>query len=170
METSRRSNLVIGMLLVFLGAVFLIYQLIPALHGLISWTSAWPLIVVGVGLAFLLIAAVGHVPGMAIPASIIGGIGLLLLWQNSTNNWGSWAYAWTLIPGYVGIGLLLMGLLSGKTRQVLSGGLWLIVISLVLFFIFGSFLGGPNFGDFWPILLIGLGFLILLRPLIRARM
>jgi hypothetical protein len=37
-----------------------------------------------------------------------------------------------------------------------------------MFAVFGAFLGGPEvFGTYWPVLLIGLGVLILLRPLIR---
>jgi hypothetical protein len=49
-------------------------------------------------------------------------------------------------------------------------GPWLIIISLILFFIFGSFLGGLElFGAYWPILLIALGLLILVGPLLRSR-
>jgi len=43
-----------------------------------------------------------------------------------------------------------------------------ILISLVLFFLFGSFFGDiPWLGPYWAVLLIGIGVLILLRPLVR---
>ena len=107
---------------------------------------------------------------MAVPACIVGGIGGLLYWQNATGNWESWAYAWTLIPGFVGVGIVLSGLLGGEIRQSVSGGGWLILISLVLFTIFGSFFGALGIvGDYWPVLLILLGLLILIRSLFRSR-
>jgi flagellar biosynthesis/type III secretory pathway M-ring protein FliF/YscJ len=50
-----------------------------------------------------------------------------------------------------------------------DGG-WPVLISLVLFFLFGSFFGDiPWLGPYWAVLLIGIGILILLRPLARAR-
>lgn len=170
MDESRKSSLVFGVLLVLVGAVFLIVQLVPGLKETINWASAWPLIIVGIGVAFLVGAVVGGVPGLAVPAAIIGGIGGLLWYQNATDSWDTWSYAWALIPGFVGVGIILSGILSGNIREALTGGGWLILISLVMFFIFGSFLGGfEQFGAYWPVLLIVLGVLILLRPLIRAR-
>jgi hypothetical protein len=170
MEKSRRSSLAFGVILIVIGAFFLAFQLMPGLREWVNWENAWPLIVVGVGVALFIGAIVGGESGMAVPATIVGGIGCLLWWQNATGNWDSWAYAWALIPGFVGVGIIISGLLGGQFRSALTGGGWLIVISLVLFFIFGSFFGGfDQLGAYWPVLLIGLGVLILLRPLFRAR-
>lgn len=53
---------------------------------------------------------------------------------------------------------------------ILRSGTWEIVSSLILFLIFASFLGGPNLlGVYWPVLLIALGVLVLLRGLARGR-
>jgi hypothetical protein len=170
MEQSRRASLTFGVILIVLGALFLSYQLVPQLQLWVNWSTGWPLIVVGIGVVFLIVAVVSGASGLAIPGAIVGGIGGLLWWQNATNNWDSWAYAWALIPGFVGIGIILNGILGGRLRSALIGGGWLIVISLVLFFIFGAFLGNPMaFGAYWPILLIGVGMLILIRPLFRSR-
>jgi hypothetical protein len=44
----------------------------------------------------------------------------------------------------------------------------LILISLALFLVFGAAFGGLNvLGPYWPVLLIGLGILVLIRNLIR---
>jgi hypothetical protein len=170
MEQSRRASLTFGVILIVLGALFLSYQLVPQLQLWVNWSTGWPLIVVGIGVVFLIAAVVSGASGLAIPGAIVGGIGGLLWWQNATNNWDSWAYAWALIPGFVGIGIILNGILGGKLRSALIGGGWLIMISLVLFFIFGAFLGNPMaFSAYWPILLIGVGMLILIRPLFRSR-
>jgi hypothetical protein len=164
-----RSNLVTGLVLILLGFLFLSYQLVPGLWSWLNIELSWPLIVVGVGALFLLIGLLVGAPGMAVPATIIGGIGGLLYWQNATGNWESWAYAWTLIPGFVGVGVILATLLGGgRLSEGLSGGGTLVLTSLVLFAIFGSFLGGLDlFGPYWPVLLIGLGLLILLRSITR---
>ncbi len=170
MDRSTRSSLTFGIILIGIGALFLAFQLFPQLGQWINWSTGWPLIIVGVGLVFLVSAVLSRASGLAIPGTIIGGIGGLLWWQNLTNNWDTWAYAWALIPGFVGVGIILNGVLSGKVRSAITGGGWLIMISLIMFFVFGSFLGGMAvFGAYWPVLLIILGVFVLVRPLIRSR-
>jgi hypothetical protein len=110
MDRRRRSSLAAGLVLILLGAWFLVAQWVP---GLQTWFS-WPLTIVGVGVLLLIIGLLTRVPAMAVPACIVGGIGGLLYWQNATGNWESWAYAWTLIPGFVGVGIVLSGLLGGE--------------------------------------------------------
>jgi hypothetical protein len=166
MDSQRRSSLAGGLVLVLLGALFLAVQWVP---GLQLWFS-WPLIIIGIGVLLLIVGLLTGVPAMAIPACIVGGIGGLLYWQNATGNWESWAYAWALIPGFVGVGMVLSGLLGGDTRQTVRGGAWLILISLVLFAVFASFFGALGLvGRYWPVLLIGLGLLVLAQSLFRSR-
>lgn len=167
MQERLRSRIGIGLVLILLGVWFLLVQLIPGLDMWARAHLAWPLIIVAVGLTLLLIGLLGGTPGMAIPACIVTGVGCILYWQNATGEWASWAYAWTLFPGFVGVGTMLAGLLGDRSASV-SGGAWMVLISAVLFAVFGSFLGGPAiFGAYWPVLLIGLGILLLIRPLTR---
>jgi len=171
-ERAPASALRLGIILMILGGLFLLARAAPDLFGW-SGVSSWPLIIVGAGILLLLIGAATGAAGMAVPAAIVGGIGMLLYWQNATGNWQSWAYAWTLIPGFVGAGTLIAGLLEGKSQTV-RGGLWLIAISLILFAIFSAimapFVGGPTFlGRYWPVLLILLGVLLLGRALFQPR-
>lgn len=171
MERRTRSNVVGGTLLILLGLLFLIYQFVPGWFSWLQIELTWPLIVVGVGLFLLVFGLLVGAPGMAVPAAIVSGIGGLLYWQNLTGHWESWAYAWALIPGFVGVGIILAGLLGeGRIRDALDGGGTLILISAVLFAIFGSFLGGLNLmGNWWPLLLILVGLLILVRSFFRKR-
>jgi hypothetical protein len=168
MRHGLRWNLAIGLVLVLLGVWFLVTQFAPGLQDYAP--LSWPLIIIGVGVVLLMMAVLGGVPGLAVPACIVGGIGGLLYWQNATGNWESWSYAWALIPGFVGVGTVVAGLLGGDTREAARGGGWLILISLVLFVVFGSFFGalGPV-GNYWPVVLILLGLLILARSLIRRQ-
>ena len=168
MDRTRRSGIVGGLFLILLGAVLLVGQLVPSLWGWVNEWS-WPLIVVAVGVFLLILGIVSAAPGMTVPASIVSGIGLLLWWQNATGNWASWAYAWTLIPGFAGIGTFLMGLWTGEGRRMREGA-WAVLTSLILFAIFASFLGGPAvLGQYWPALLILLGLMSLGQYFLRAR-
>jgi hypothetical protein len=168
MQRQSRGNLVIGLILILMGAWFLALQFVPGLGNYVN--LSWPLIIIGVGVVLLLFAVLGGVPSLAVPACIVGGIGGLLYWQNTTENWESWAYAWTLIPGFVGLGILIASLLGAETREGARGGLGLMLISLVLFLVFGSFFGAFGFiGPYWPVLLILLGALLFIRSLLGYR-
>lgn len=167
MEQARRTNIAFGVILLLLGVWFLVVQMVPGLASILDPSLSWPFIIVGIGIVFLLFGIFARVPGLAIPACIIAGIGGILYWQNLTNNWETWAYMWTLFPGFAGVGTILMGLLGQDTRRSISGGAWLIVISIILFLVFGALLGGLNIlGPYWPVVLIALGVVLLFRAFI----
>lgn len=168
METSRKSTLTWGVILILVGLIVLVFQFYPDLWSVLG-EGTWPLIVVAAGIGLAIIGLLTGVPGMAVPACIVTGIGGLLYWQNATGNWGSWAYAWALIPGFAGVGVMLTGLLEGKGSTVRDGA-WTTLVSLVMFAIFASFLGGPRWlGRYWPVLLIVLGIVSLARYYLEAR-
>src|SRR6266511_1355659 len=102
---------------------------VPAVQKWIAANFAWPMWTIGAGLLVLLIGLFTGAPGMAIPASIIAGIGGILYYQNATGNYASWSYMWALIPGFVGVGTILAGLVGEHTHRNISHGLNLIVIS-----------------------------------------
>lgn len=166
MRSRRRSSLVGGLVLILLGALILAAQLLP---GLQLWFS-WPWIIIGFGVLLLIIGSATGVPGLAIPACIIAGIGGILYYQTISGDWDSWAYIWSLIPGFVGVGIVLSGLLGEEGGEAMRAGGTLILISLVLFAAFGSLFGALGMmGRYWPVLLILLGLTLLLGPLLRAR-
>ncbi len=169
MDTSRRSvsRLAGALLLILVGTVLFVVQFTPEWERLISDGERWPLGIVGAGLLLLVIGLMTGAPGMAVPACVVSGIGGLLWWQNETGQWHTWAYTWTLVPGFVGVGLLLSGALQWRPDE-LKAGAWLVFISLVLFAAFGSMLGQIGlFGPYWPALLIVLGVVLLVRSLLR---
>ena len=167
-----RSSIVGGLIMIAVGVLFLLLQLFPGLGDFFDIGQLWPLLIMLVGL-FFLVGAVWGTPPLAIPGSIVGGIGLILLYQNLTGQWDSWAYVWALIPGFVGIGLIIAGVLGRLPEQV-AAGRRLLVISLVLFVVFALFFTGfgGQFGQFWPLALIGLGLWLLFgnkRPLRKPK-
>jgi len=98
----------------------------------------------------------------------------VLLYQNATDHWESWAYAWALVgPGGSGIGLLLYGTRSGD-RKMARDGFWAILTALGIFAVGLVFFEGvlgisgerlPLPEWVLPVAIIGIGILVLLRGL-----
>ena len=170
MRKQGRTQLALGVILILLGAWFIAQRTFPQVAAFASRFSDWPFTVIGVGVLLLLLGLILGAPGLAVPAAIVSGIGGILYYQNLTGNYESWAYMWALIPGFVGVGVLLQGLLGENTRNNLRHGLNLMVVSAVLFLVFSAFLGGWNLlGNFGPaILLILLGLWVLGSGLYRS--
>ena len=93
----RRGSIIAGLILIAVGVLLLVLPLFPSLSDIINIDKQWPLIIVGIGGLFILGALLGA-PGLAIPGCVIGGIGLMLYFQNLFDAWETWAYAWALIP------------------------------------------------------------------------
>lgn len=167
MDQRRKSNLGAGLVLILLGAWFLAARLVPGLPVWRIESFTWPLLVIGVGAVMFLVGLLSGSPNMAEPAFVIAGIGGLLYWQNSTGNWESWSYAWALIPGFSGLGVIVHGLLGGDMRRRVARGVRSVLVSALLFMIFGSFFGGLDLlGPYWPVLVIGVGVYMLVKALI----
>lgn len=170
MKKQGRTQLALGIILILLGAWFIAQRTIPEVAAFAARFSEWPFTVIGVGGLLLLLGLILGAPGLAVPAAIVSGIGGILYYQEITGDWGSWSYMWSLIPGFVGVGVVLQGLLGEDTRRNLRHGLNLMAVSAVLFLVFSAFLGGWDLlGNFGPaILLILLGVWILGSGLYRS--
>src|SRR2546428_12136014 len=137
----RRPSMVLGGLLVLIGAI------LPArTFGRVDIGHyGWPFFVIAPGILILFVAltARGAVSeGLAIFGSIVTVSGLILLVQDATDHYESWAYAWTLIvPGAVGLGMVLYGLPGRRTGNV-RAGTRLVGIALVLFLLGVAFFEG----------------------------
>jgi hypothetical protein len=164
----NRTQLALGLILVLIGAGFIAVRQIPALSEWFNVAFTWPFSVIGIGALLFLIGLLVGAPGLAVPAAIVAGIGGILYYQELTNDWASWSYMWTLIPGFVGVGTLLSALLGGG-RGGFRAGVNLIFISAVLFLVFGLIFGGMNFisSEWAAVLLILLGAWIILQGFIR---
>ena len=170
--------MVLGGLLVLAGAVLLVGQLIHIDVG----HYGWPFFVIAPGVLILFVAlmargALGE--GLAILGSIIAVTGLILLYQNATDHFESWAYAWTLIfPGAVGVGMVLYGLAAGRPGNV-RAGTRLVGIGVVLFLLGVAFfegvlgIGGYQFGRSAGVavgaLIIAMGAFLLIVNLTSSR-
>ncbi|HEY5728618.1 MAG TPA: hypothetical protein VIS72_01110 [Anaerolineales bacterium] len=134
----------------------------------VDWGGLWPFIIIAIGAIFFVAMFAGgkQTSGFAIPGSIVGGIGLVLLFQNITGRWESMSYFWTFIVIFVGLGIYIMGWYGGDANQRKSGT-GVMKVGVILFIIFGAFfeLIFSSFNNLlFPILLILLGaYMILSR-------
>ena len=167
----------LGVLLMVLGALFLVVQAV----GFDLGRFAWPFFVIVPGLAvFGTGLAIGDPAGERITplGSALTTVGMILLYQNTADHFESWAYAWALVfPTSTGLGRMIYGSLKGRTEMVLNGGrLSLIGAALflvgALFFelvvgISGFGLGLDGFG--WPLGLVLVGIVMLVGGFLYRR-
>jgi hypothetical protein len=168
MEKRRLASTVGGSLVILLGLLLIVDRLFPDRFHLFSW----PLIILAVGAVFFAGGFGSTAPALVIPGTIIAGIGGILFWQNATGRWFSWAYVWTLIPGFVGLGLLVFAWLTfsaERGREVRLASRWLLAASAALFLVFTTFLGPWPW--FWAVLGLGLvagGAVLVVRSMRRG--
>ncbi len=136
-EHTKNAPLVWGTLLIGFGLLSLLSQVF---RDMVNWSYVWPVAIILTGALFFAGMFLGgrQVSGLAVPGAIIAGIGLMLLVQNLTSYWESWAYSWALIVIFVGLGIWIMGL-YGRDDGQQGAGLKVAKIGFILFVIFGAF-------------------------------
>ncbi|HKZ28150.1 MAG TPA: hypothetical protein VJ482_00750 [Acidimicrobiia bacterium] len=166
------TRFVVGSAIILVGLLLMLGRLIDLDLG-----TLWPLFVIVPGVV-VLVSGLAAAPGGAgtaatVTGSQLTGVGLLLLFQNLTGLWQTWAYAWALVwPTSIGLGLAARGSLSGDDSTARSGvkaalvGVFVFMVGFAFFEgilnISGSSLG--LFGDFaLPAVLIVTGLAVLFR-------
>src|SRR5918996_4517748 len=159
----------LGAVLIVAGVVFFVGQWLD-----IDWGAAtWPFYVIAPGLALLAFGLTQrNGSGLAVAGSIVTMVGLVLLYQNATDRWESWAYAWALVgPGGSGLGMLLYGARSGN-RRMARDGFWQILTAIGLFLVGFIFFEGiigisgerlPIPDWILPAAVIAIGVIVLIR-------
>ena len=162
------NPMAIGIFLIGLGVLLIIFNVLNIDYG----QFAWPFFVIvpGIlifGVALFVDESLGKL--LIIPGSVIAVTGVILLSQNTSNHWESWSYAWALVaPAGIGLGFFIYGSLKRQTDTIKSG-MQMLIIGLVIFIVgfvfFELVIGISGFGlgrYGWPLLLIGLGVLLVL--------
>ena len=172
------GEMALGGLLLLLGILVLVGQALDLDLGRVGWPVF--VVVPGLGLLGLGLAATGRLGEvLAMVGGVVTMAGLVLLVQNATDRFETWAYAWTLVLLVgAGIGWLLVGLVRGR-RDLVTGGGWLIGAGLAGFLCFavlfevvigiGGHRGGPAGRYTLAALLILAGLGLLGRRLLTAR-
>jgi len=174
-ESRGISTMAIGLILVLVGAALFAGQLL----GIGIEDVGWPFFVVAAGVAIFVIGLViADEQGMVIGGAITTTVGLVLLYQDQTGRWESWAYAWALVgPAASGLGLGVWGLRSGNGGD-LRNGTWGLLGGLAMFAIGFLFfegvigIGGDRLAlPEWllPVAVIGIGLVVLGRAVLERR-
>lgn len=172
---TERANVILAVILIGVGILFLLRPVFNIDFGHFTW----PFFVIVPGVAlFVLALSVGDPGGepLAVIGTVITVVGLILLFQQTTDQWATWAYVWALVaPTSIGLGLVLYGTIKGHPKSV-TNGTGLIKVGLGLFLAGAVFfeliigISGHGLGNVgWPILLIVLGVLLLFRNLLPVR-
>jgi hypothetical protein len=173
--TDPFPTVAVGLVLVVIGIALFAGQLL----GIGIEDLGWPSLVIAAGAAILLIGlVVAGEQGMVIGGAVATTVGLVLLYQDRTGRWETWAYAWALVgPAASGLGLALWGARTGNATDVrngvwgLLGGLAVFVIGF-LFFEGVIGIGGDRIAlPEWllPVAVIGIGVVVLGRGLMERR-
>lgn len=134
----EHGTLALGVVLIVLGGLFLASEQL----NFDFERYGWPMFVIVPGVVLLVLGLV--IPneaglGLAIPGGIVTTVGLILLYQDTTDTYASWSYAWALIaPGSVGATLFLYGVLHRK-GDLIDSGLRTLAVGIGLFVGFGLF-------------------------------
>lgn len=160
----KKNGLIFGIILILVGAVLIALQMFPNLG---DWVE-WPMFIIAIGVIFLIASIVSGNGDLAIPGFINAGIGGILYYQNAVGDWDSWSYIWTLIPGFIGLGILASNLINRDPVE--RSGVTLTLLSAAAFAFF--YLGERfqvGWDVLWPIALVVLGVLIVVRNLFRKK-
>jgi len=175
----RRNPIIAGIVLIMIGAIA--WAITAAGMDPSQWLggSCWTLFICIPGVVLFvggLLAQDEPAVGLTIAGSIIMTIAAMLFAMDRAEHYEAWAYAWTLIPGAAGIGVLIHGSQAGDRRKVRAGGR-LILISLVMFAVGAFFFetifqtGTVPFGvdAFWPVVLVVVGVFVIALAFLRKR-
>jgi hypothetical protein len=119
----QKNSVALGIILILFGLFFLGREIMPQYFP--QWD--WPFTIIGLGGVFLLWAIFSGTGGLAVPGAILAGIGGIFYYQNLTGDWNSWSFIWALIPAFVGVGIIIGGIIDRNYKEAFSGGLTLAV-------------------------------------------
>jgi hypothetical protein len=175
MKRRAGGSLILGLLLIVVGAAYLIGQYLPRpLIPVDLGHYGWPIFVLVPGLVLLAAGASNRAAsGLCIPGAVITMTGLVLAVQNTFDLFATWAYAWALVaPGGVGLGMLIQGIVTGQPG-LRTAGVRTMGIGVAIFLVGAAFfegvihISGREFGFvgqlLLPALLIVVGVWLLVR-------
>ncbi len=156
----KSSNFILGLGLILIG-ILLLFQNFGYIE--INFREIWPFFVVLSGLGFW-IGFWGNREnhGLIMPGTILTVYGFMFLYC-ATEDWSMMQVIWPFFLIGPGLGFFFMYLLGNRDRDLLIPGS--ILTLLGLFF----FMGRTGYFRFWPVLLIILGIVLLIRHQITSK-
>jgi hypothetical protein len=166
----RSPNAVLGAILVLVGLSALVLQLTGVRVDL--GRIHWPFFVIVPGAVLGAVGVVTTSRGLLVAGTIVTVVGLILLYQDATDHYESWAYIWALIPAAAGLVEGLAAAARGErastARAFRAAAVFGVVFLVGLGFFEGFIFARRPEADLLvrlgaPLLLIGAGLFVLLR-------
>lgn len=148
-----RRSIVPGIVLVLLGVFFLFTN-----YAGIELERVWPVFVIVPGLVFLVMAFVNRDNfGLIMPGTVLLSVGGVFL-ACEAYGWFMMASLWPVFILAPGVGFFLMFLFGKREQGFLIPAVILTAVG-ILFFLTES-----GYAHLWPLLLILIGVILLIRP------
>lgn len=172
-RSSRSGVLIPGLVLIALGVWFLIRALGVNVPGM---AALWPIFPIIVGLSmfvgWLFSPKTQGSHGIMIPAVINVGVGVFFFgFTLGFFSWADMAVLWPVFPLIVGLAFFVAWVLSGfrDWGMLVPGGVVSAVGVVGLgFTLFGEIEAFASLLPYWPVLLIGLGVLVLIGGVVGS--
>jgi len=170
MKNIDRFSAFVAVMFIGLGILLLAFNFIEGL----DLRHAWPLLFFIFAAAFYLPALLWRnerhgLGGLYIPGSILAALGLVFTYNTLSGDWGSWLFAWTWIPGGVGLGLMLGARVGGWSDVVFSVGAWMLGVNAAIFAALATFFGTPALSIVGSVIFIVGGFTLVLATLLKPK-
>jgi hypothetical protein len=174
-DSSATPAIGLGVALLLIGVLLFVGQLFDI--GIDE--VGWPAIVIGIGVVILVLGLfVNREQGMVVGGTVVTTVGLVLLYQNTTGRWETWAYAWALVgPAASGLGMVLWGIRTADPAEIrngtwaLLGGLGIFLVGFLFFEGVIGISGEPLPLPEWvlPAVVIAIGVVVLARGILQRR-
>ncbi len=165
-KKQSKTTMIAGLVLIAFGVIFLAGRAMQLHFG----ETLWPFAIIGFGGLLLVVMLIGDssIGWLAVPACITIITGIVLLVQNTINQFESWAYAWALVMAAYGVGMVVNGTRNGLI-EIRQRGWSLTRLGMLLFLLLGGFFemfifrrGYDAIGILWPVamILVGVGIFV----------
>lgn len=124
------SRIKFGIVFILFGAFLIAEKQIPSFKEWVSVNTAYPLNIILAGIAIFILSIWSGITGCATIATLVAGVGGILYYQKLTGN--NEPILWTLIPAFIGVGMIQSGLFGGVMREA-KVGTQLIGFSTIVF-------------------------------------
>jgi hypothetical protein len=169
MSPRSKNALALGVVLILVGLVLALIEFSPGFDVLFTEVMGWELALVFGGALALVFGWLNNVPELVILGVTGLGLGGLQFYFGSIGELVPWKYAWTVVPFLVGVGILVASVVTPTSRYRRVAGANLTMAGLVLFVVFSVIFGDFRWARYWPLALIALGMVLVVRSLLSVK-
>lgn len=149
-----KENNTLAVILIVVGVALMVRKFVPELGFLFEWPT-WGFLVAGL---LILLGSIQRDGELAFVASLLAGVSVNVLLQRQMG-----LMVWVSMLTFLGVGIMLSGLIEPKKPGEIRSGFVLVITSVVVYLLAGGteYLPWPHVTTYWPVGLVIIGLLIL---------